>query len=212
MVKQIIHSTSDLALAGIFILVIGFILGLSEMLNKKKQLKSATTRKMVHMSVGIISAFSPWYFSDFKTGLAIGFLFVVGNWLLLKRDLLVSIHQHAPNNYGTVFFPAAFMILCIGFWNKPILFSAAMIVMAIADPLASTVGRHVRRPKEFSIWEDKKSMEGTVFMFIASFLLLIGDLYTWIMVYASVTIFTFSCADGHYWFGCDDYYFRRNHK
>ncbi len=163
---------SDFFAAGFFCAAILLILGLSEWLNQKSRLNNLSTRKFVHICVGLISAFSPWYFTDSLMPIIIAFLFTIGNLYMVKKDLLVSIHRHDKNNYGTVFFPLSFLFLTIFFWNKPIIFASGMLVMAIADPLASTIGRNVTNPRVFKVWKDNKSIEGSTFMFISTFLLL----------------------------------------
>lgn len=163
---------ADLYTAGFFCTTIVIILIVSEWLNRKVQLKSIITRKFVHISIGLISAFSPWYFTESLMVIIMAILLTVGNLYMLKKDILASIHRHNTHNYGTVFFPFAFLLLTIFFWKKPLLFSSGMIVMAIADPLASTIGRSVTHPRMFTLWKENKSIEGSVFMFISSFLLL----------------------------------------
>ncbi len=167
----IFHNT-DLLTSILFCGGISLILFLSEWLGKSRNISSTTTRRFVHVSVGFIASFTPWIFADRLYPMIIGILFTLGNLFFLKKDLISSIHRHDRHNYGTIFFPLSFLFLLIFFWTKPVIFASAFLVMAIADPLASTIGQSIQHPRHFRIWAEKKSIEGSVIMFLTTFLLL----------------------------------------
>ena len=74
-------------------------------------------------------------------------------------------------SYGTIYFPFSVLILSFFWWDKPISFILAILVLTLADPIAAIFGakqRHVFIP-----WIDKKSMQGSLAMFSASFLIIL---------------------------------------
>ena len=53
--------------------------------------------------------------------------------------------------------------------------------MTFSDTIAAVIGERTTQPRQFKIWDDTKSIEGCVGMFLSSFMIIyIGtDLFAW---------------------------------
>ena len=109
-------------------------------------------------------------FKDNTQLIALSCIFIVINWLLLKSNKMASIHTMEQQSYGTVYFPFAVLILSSLWWDKPITFILAIMVLTLADPIAATVGAKGRIT--FIPWRDLKSRRGSLAMFGTTFLII----------------------------------------
>lgn len=165
-------------IAGIlFVSGIVSVLIVSEILHRKFAVTADTTRKLVHITVGLMAASSPWIFINPPVPLLIGSMFIIGNYWLLKRDRIVSIHRHDRQNYGTVFFPLAFVILIGLYWYKHHIYISGLLMMSISDPMAGSLGKRIKHPLSYTIWGEQKTVEGSVVMFLSAFLITAAVLF-----------------------------------
>ncbi len=156
-----------------FVFTVGIIgvLGVADALLKKLNVHPHTTRRLVHMFVGILVCVTPFIFTSEKPVLLVAFLFTVMNFAALKYDLIKSIHETDRVSYGTVYFPISFFILVCWFWHKDLaILQTAMLIMALGDPVASWVGESRKKPLIFKVLTEKKSLQGSLAMFIVSFI------------------------------------------
>lgn len=111
--------------------------------NKKKHLQRETSRKLIHILVGL-----SWpimiYFFKFSYHLIIPPLsFIVINYISYKKDLITSM-QNSNNYKGTIYYALSFTILSIiTFFNHAFLpfYGLGVLTMAIGDGLAPFSGR-----------------------------------------------------------------------
>ena len=91
-------------------------------------------------------------------------------------------HSTDRLSYGTVYFPIAFLVLALFWWEKPITLILSMLIMTFSDTIAAVIGERTIQPRQFQIWEDIKSVEGSLGMFLSSFMIIyIGtDLFAWL--------------------------------
>jgi uncharacterized protein (TIGR00297 family) len=156
-----------------FVFTIGIIgiLGLADLLLKKLKVHPHTTRRLVHILVGCLVCVGPFLFDSQYPLLLVAFIFIVLNYLAIKKDLLKGIHETDRVSYGTVYFPISFFILVCWFWDKDLaILQTAMLIMALGDPVASWVGESRKKPLSFKILTEKKSLQGSLAMFVVSFI------------------------------------------
>ena len=81
-----------------------------------------------------------------------------------------------------MYFPIAILILALFWWEKPITLVLSILIMTFSDTLAAVIGERTRQPRHFRIWDDIKSVEGSLGMFLSSFTIIyIGtDLFAWL--------------------------------
>ncbi|MCF7808491.1 MAG: DUF92 domain-containing protein [Candidatus Marinimicrobia bacterium] len=156
-----------------FAIIMGFI-GISELARKVLKLSPELSRKFVHVMVGILVGFAPFFLSDSLPAIALGILFTVLNYVALKQDSFKGMHTTERVSFGTVYFPIAFTILIVLFWERNIvIFILAMLILAFSDTLATVVGEAAKPKKMFTLWRDPKSWPGSSTFFITTFIIII---------------------------------------
>lgn len=162
---------SDWGLFVFFLLAIIVLLGLMDFILKIVPINPHNTRRIVHMLVGCLVCCTPFIFESSLPVILVAVIFLIGNAVAIKFNLIKSIHETDRTSYGTVYFPVSFIILVLWFWHKdPSILITSMLIMAFADPVASWVGQGVKSPKQFRILTDIKSLQGTFAMFVTSFI------------------------------------------
>ncbi|MBM4167572.1 MAG: DUF92 domain-containing protein [Ignavibacteria bacterium] len=128
------------------------------------------TRKLVHISVGILIFFAPLIFTVALPAIILAIFFIAVNFVAIRKGLLKGMHGTGRATYGTVFYPLSFLILVLIFWYRaPLILSLSILVLALADAGAAIVGESYRSPTEYRLTSDKKSVEGSMTMFIITF-------------------------------------------
>lgn len=165
-------------LVALFLLVL--LLALSESLKAFAKFSPSHTRKIVHVATGVFVFFAPYFFKEKFYPALIPALFIPFNVAATRLGWLSSLHA-APNearasslNYGTVYFPVAFLLLVWLFWDwNAWIMQTAMLVLGLGDAAASLVGESVKNPHRYKFGA-VKSLEGSLAMFAVSFVVLYG--------------------------------------
>lgn len=155
----------------IFLLSIFGLVGLSEITLKREIISPESNRKLVHFLVGISVSISPLIFTSSIPPLTLSALFILVNALALKRGSFQGIHSQNRISYGTVYFPVSTFVIFLCFWNFPEFIIISLIILSISDPLASQVGQSTPGPSKFKIWNDEKTIQGTIAFFMSTFLI-----------------------------------------
>jgi len=170
----IIRLPNDIWAFFIFLGVLFAVVGLADFLAKKLKIRPEDSRKIAHILVGLFVSVSPFIFHSPHLVLVLGILFIIINWLALKRDTFRGMHGTERLSNGTVLFPLAFVILVMLYWYaNPALLITAMLVLALADPLAALAGERLANPHNYTLWREKKSFEGSLTFFVMSFLIIV---------------------------------------
>jgi len=166
----------------LFVLLIFIVIGISELAQSMLRWNYEFTRKLVHLFVGTIVSTCPLIFKSNIVPIILASIFIFINALALKTDKFKGIHSTDRFSYGTVYFPIAFLILALFWWEKPITLILSMLIMTFSDTIAAVIGDRTSQPRQFQIWEDIKSVEGCLGMFLSSFMIIyIGtDLFAWL--------------------------------
>ena len=136
--------------------------------------KSSSTyiRKFIHFFVGVLCSLSPFYFQKPFLPLIISFLFVLINiFAHFNKKIYQKIDLSQRLSYGIIFFPIAYMINVICFWDFKFYFCLSFLILAICDPIAAIIGEKKGTKNYFIIWKDRKSLSGTLAFFVCSFTL-----------------------------------------
>ncbi len=163
------------------ILSIGFVflvIIISEVLKRTINLDIETTRKFIHIGVSHWWLIAMVLIPDIKYAVVPPLVFIVLNYISYRKNLFGSMERkEGTSDLGTVYFPIALMILVLFTWNESILKQEAkyigaigILIMGYGDGFASLVGKKLGRLK-FKIFRNKKSIEGSIAMFIFSFLI-----------------------------------------
>ena len=156
-----------------FGIIIAFI-GMSEIARIILKLAPEVSRKFVHVMVGILVSTAPFILRSTTPVIALGLIFTIINYITLKKDSLKGMHTTERISYGTVYFPIAFTLLVIMFWDRNIvIFIVSMLVLAFADTAATLVGEKVKSANIFILWHDKKSWAGSLTFLLVTFMVVV---------------------------------------
>ena len=127
------------------------------------------TRKLVHVSVALLIFFAPNLFVTAVPPLILASSFTLFAYAAIKLGLLKSLHAVTRGAYGTVYYPFAFLILVLVFWNDhPEIVSLSMLALGLGDASAAIVGESIKNPKLFHLTSDKKSIQGSTAMLLTT--------------------------------------------
>jgi len=155
-----------------FLFLILGIVGISDFINKQDWISPDASRKWVHFLVGIFICISPLIFLTNFWPITLSIIFIFLNAHALRKGLFKGIHNQDRFSYGTVYFPCAYFLLVLFFWDYPELIILSFLVLAISDPLASQVGQSTLFPSKFKIWADEKTVQGTIAFFSSAFVII----------------------------------------
>jgi uncharacterized protein (TIGR00297 family) len=154
--------------AAMMIILFGCI-AIAELMRKFTDLSAGTTRKIVHILVGIFVFFVPILFISPVPAILMSLLFIALNYVSVRFALFKGMDDPVHQTYGTVYFPLAFLILVVLFWYQyPIIISTSILILGLGDAAASVVGQRVRNPRELKIGRDRKTMQGSLTMVLVT--------------------------------------------
>jgi dolichol kinase len=144
------------------------LFALSE-IGSRRGLPAETTRRFVHVAGAGATALFPLYLNLGEVvGLAVIFTAFLG-WTYVRGSLR-SVHAVTRPTLGAVVFPIGLGLVAIAVWSHPAAFSYAALVLALADPAASVVGRRMTGPS-WTVPGGRKSVPGSVGFLIVAFAL-----------------------------------------
>ncbi|MDZ7262585.1 MAG: hypothetical protein ONB05_10830, partial [candidate division KSB1 bacterium] len=154
---------------GLFFIALFALIGAAEGIRAALKWSPEATRKMVHIITGLLVSTTPFIFQSKTPLIVISLIFIVFNFLAVQFGLMKGMHGTERRTYGTVFYPIAFLLLVILCWDHyKLVLIVSMLIMALADALAAMVGETVAHPHEYVLAGEKKSLEGSTTMLLAS--------------------------------------------
>lgn len=144
------------------------VLGIAEGLRRAFQLPVAFTRKVVHISVGMWAWGTAALFTDKWHAIIPPAAFIVLNYISHRRALFTAMELSDKSNLGTVYFPLAFLVIILLFFEVSKGFMvAALMPMTWGDAFAATIGRRYGR-RQYAIFGARRSIEGSTAMLLCS--------------------------------------------
>lgn len=151
----------------ISLLYVGAALAVGELARRRFSVPRGAARKFVHVAAGLwvfgtLALFESRWFAALPAAVSIA-----GNYLAARRRLFAATEEK-EGQYGTVWFPASFLLLILLAWDRPEAILAGMLAMTLGDTAAEAVGaRWGRHP--YAIWgRGQKSWEGSLAMAAAT--------------------------------------------
>ena len=140
---------------------------------------SEDSRRIVHVGVGLASAFCPPLFTSPTPIYVLAGAFIVANTIAVRRRLLPGMHGIERTSWGTVTFPVALVAALWLCWSldasRVFILQIAFGVLALADPAAAYVGTRVASPRRYAMGGDEKSVAGSAaFAVVASSVTALG--------------------------------------
>jgi len=165
-----------IGLVAIFIMLFSIVF-LGELIRKIQGWPSEFTRKFIHIGVGFWGFVAYYRIESMWFALIPPLSFVFINFISWKWTLLPAMEIADKRNLGTIYYPLSLCILVALFWKEPtrLIPVIGSMIMGLGDGFASIVGqRWGRHP--FHPWHHTKSLEGSLAMFVFSFLAVCGVL------------------------------------
>lgn len=154
------------------VLAVFAILVASELWWRKRRPHDEFSRKFIHIFVGSLAAFWPFYLA-WHWIIALSAAFVVVISLSKYFNVFKSIHTVERPTWGEVYFALAVGLLAF-ITHEPWIYAVALLHMSLADGLAAVVGVTWGKRTEYKIFGHTKSIIGSVTFFTVSLALLIG--------------------------------------
>ena len=164
--------TNEWYLFILFFISIIILISLSEFSLRKKIYSNHTNRLIIHITVGMAVSLTPHIFTTSLQPALLALIFFLINLISYNNNMLNSFHSIGRASYGTIFFPLSYLLIAIPFWDYPIHITISLMLLAIADPIAAIVGENINRPVSYTILTDKKTVQGSVAMFICSMIII----------------------------------------
>lgn len=163
--------TNTLAVAISFVYVFAMI-GIAEGLRRAFKLATDFTRKFIHVAVGMWAFGTAALFTDKWFAIIPPASFIVLNYLSYRRGTFAAMETADKSNLGTVYFPIAFVIVILLFFDlNKALMVAALMPLTWGDSFAALIGqRFGRRHYAVLDFDSQRSLEGSAAMFVMSFL------------------------------------------
>ncbi len=129
-------------------------------------------RKLVHILTGVLIFLTPFFFISSRPLILMALIFIGVTYFGVKTEKLKGMHDTQRRTYGTVYYPISFLFLVLLCWKgyKTVVM-LSMLVLALSDAAAAIAGENLKNPHEYRLWRDKKSLEGSAFMFVITFLI-----------------------------------------
>ena len=158
-------------LVGSYVLIF-LIIGISTILQKAKLIGDEGARKFIHIGVSNWWILAMYFFNDDNAvwfAMIAPFTFIILNYISYRTNLLKAMERGGKGNLGTVYFPISLLILValtFGVLENPFIGAVGILVMGYGDGLAAVIGKAYGKHKlAFG-----KSIEGSIMMFVASFI------------------------------------------
>ena len=157
---------------------IPILIFISELTLKLKVLSPESNRRLVHFFVGILITISPFIFSEYLLPSILALIFLFVNYFAYHNEKFLGIHSQDRITYGTIYFPLGYLTIAIGFWQYSEFIIISLAILAVADPIAAIIGENTSKYNKFIIWNDIKTIQGTITFYSISFflILLLGKL------------------------------------
>jgi len=153
------------------IFIIFIILVLNEIYSRKKKHHTEFDRKIIHLLIGSFVAIWPFLISyDDIRLLSLAFLIVVV--ASKKLNIFQSIHAVERPTIGEVFFALSVGLITFLTHNNYI-YLIAILEMSLADGMAAVIGVNFGKSNRYKVFNQTKSLIGTLTFFIISIAILI---------------------------------------
>ena len=139
------------------------------------------SRKFIHIMLGNWWFIAMYYFTNVWFAAFVPATFVIINYISYKKDIIKVMEREKQDGLGTVYYAISLFILVIvsfGIYKTPSLGLIPNLVMAYGDGLAGLIGK-VIKSKKYKLSDTKKSVAGSITMFVISSILIGGYLAFW---------------------------------
>ena len=155
------------------IVFVFLIIGISSLLTKFNLLSNEGSRKFIHVGVSNWWIIAMIFFNNNIYAAIVPALFVIINYISYKKQVFKAMERDgSKNDLGTVYFAISLFILAIiTFKNVEFSYIGALgiLIMGYGDGFAAIIGGKYGKNK-FKVLGNQKSIEGSLAMFLFSFI------------------------------------------
>ena len=156
------------------------ILAISLVAKKKALFSEETTRKFVHIGVSNYWFIAMYFFTNNIWASVVPVIFIVVNSLSYRYSLISSMERTQKDvaGLGTVYYPISLTILALvtfSSFSQPYVGALGILTMGYGDGLAAVIGSKFGKMK-LPFINGKKTILGTMAMFIVTFIVISGIL------------------------------------
>ncbi len=145
------------------------LLGLMELIVKSSPLSKDVSRRIIHITAGVISALLPRYMS-FDQIAFLSSCFVAIICLSIRYNVFSSMHGVRRHTYGEIYFPLGVLVTALFFPNVS-QYVYGVLVLGISDALASIIGQRYGIRKFRRLLCADKSYAGSAAFFASAVLI-----------------------------------------
>jgi phytol kinase len=146
-----------------FILVASSVMSFlvfSEYLWRAKYVRGEYARKMVHSTLGVWVAFWPYFLSFRQIQVICVAAFIIA--LISKKVVIFhAMHDVKRRGLGELLYSVGIGLTAY-YFQTPIIFTVAILQLAISDSIAAIIGKKFGKRSSYSIFGTKKSIVGFV--------------------------------------------------
>lgn len=156
----------------ISILFVIVIIGISTVLSKFNLLSTEGSRKFIHIGVGNWWLIAMFVFDNKIYASIVPALFVIINYISYKKSIFKAMERNGERgDLGTVYYAISLLILTLITFGNGMEYVGALgiLTMTYGDGLAAVIGTKYGKHK-FKTIKGYKSIEGTITMFISTFI------------------------------------------
>lgn len=162
------------------IIFVFLIIGMSSLMKKLNILSNEGSRKFIHIGVSNWWIIAMIFFDNNISAAIVPGLFVIINYISYKKQIFSAMERDgSKKDLGTVYYAISLLILSLlTFKNKELAYIGALgiLIMGYGDGFAAIIGTKYGKHK-FKILGNNKTIEGSLAMFLCSFLVSITILY-----------------------------------
>ena len=136
------------------------------------------SRKFIHIMLGNWWFIAMYFFTNVWVAAFVPATFVIINYISYKKDIIKVMERDEKDGLGTVYYAISLLIMSIvsfGIYKKPELGLVPTLIMAYGDGFAALLGKSIKS-KKYRLGDSKKSVAGSITMFLISTLLIGGYL------------------------------------
>jgi len=145
---------------------------ISIVFKKYNQNSREIVRKIIHIGIGPLIPIAQFLEIDQNSALIFTGIVSFLVFINYTYKLFPTIEDVERKSYGTLFYCLSLFILIYLFWDKdPYALVAGFLTMTFGDGLAGIIGKSYKS-NSWTLFKQKKSLFGTVTMFLTSFVVI----------------------------------------
>lgn len=154
--------------------VVAVILVATEVLWRQKLVHNEDARKIIHIGVGSFVAFWP-YFMSWRQIQLLSLILLVVVLVSRQKQLFNAVHSVSRRTWGEIYFPIGIGVSAF-VAPAPIIFTAAILHLSLADGLAAVVGVRFGMLRKYKVGQYIKTVLGTLTFLLISSAIILGTM------------------------------------